>query len=305
MADPLAARLGEVVAQASARLRAAGSESARLDAEVLLAHVLGVDRTTILAHPEVPVAPEQLQRFEELLERRARGEPVAYLRGFKEFHGLAIRVDGRALIPRPESELLVDLGLARARAILTVAPREMDSAPFLVWDVGTGSGALAVVLAVRLRRLGYTGDVRFHLSDLSPDALALAIENAVSHAVAADMTFAQGDLLEAAPAEGRVDLLMANLPYVPSDAVPALPVAASFEPRMALDGGPDGITLIDRLLRGLPDRIADGGMVLLEIGGDQADPVALAVERLLPGWSHTLHADLSGMPRVVQLEPTA
>lgn len=305
MADPPAARLGEVVAKASARLRAAGSESARLDAEVLLAHVLGVDRTTILAHPEVPLVTEPLQRFEQLLVRRARGEPVAYLRGFKEFHGLAIRVDARALIPRPESELLVDLGLARVRALLTASPRARDSAPFLVWDMGTGSGALAVALAVRLRHLGYAGAVRFHLSDLSLDALTLATENAVSHAVADDMTFAQGDLLEAAPAAGRVDLLMANLPYVPSEAVPAQPAAAGFEPRMALDGGLDGLALIDRLLRDLPEHIVAGGTALLEIGGDQADPVALAVERLLPGWSHSLHADLSGMPRVVQLETAA
>src|SRR3990170_5382960 len=138
--------IGELLRAAGQRLRGAGSESARLDAEVLLGHVLGVGRTTLLATPEATVSPAQRAAFQTLLARRASGEPVSYIRGLKEFYGLALSVDRRALIPRPETELLVDLTLARVAQMLTGAPR--DARPVLVWDVGTGSGAICVAVAV-------------------------------------------------------------------------------------------------------------------------------------------------------------
>jgi release factor glutamine methyltransferase len=295
--------VGALLQAATERLRAAGSESARLDAEVLLGHALRVDRTTLLAHPEALVGDGARETFAGALQRRATGEPVAYIRGLKEFHSVALSVDARALIPRPETELLVDLALAHVRAVLTSAPREPGAAPFVAWDVGTGSGAIAVSLAASLRRLGYAGDVRIHASDVSQEALDLALENAAGQGVADLLTFDAGDLLSPAPASGPVDLLIANLPYVASEAVDELPVAASFEPRLALDGGASGLDVIRRLLPGLPAALAEAGLVLLEIGSDQGEALTALVAEVLPGWGVAILEDLSGRPRAARLAP--
>jgi release factor glutamine methyltransferase len=292
----------EALAQAVAALHEAGSESARLDAEVLRGHVLGIDRSGLAAHPEARLGTGQATAFEAALERRRHGEPVAYIRGLKEFYGAAIIVDRRVLIPRPETETLVELALERIRADLTGSPHSRDAGPYVVWDVGTGSGAIPVALAVELRRRRYGDAVRFHVSDISPDAIEVATINAVSHGLADLFTFALGDLLDAVPSPRPVDLLVANLPYVPSEAIPDLPVAASFEPRAALDGGVDGLAVIRRLVVGLPDAVARGGAVLLEVGGDQAGRVEETVAELLPHWSCRIRGDLAGSPRVAHLE---
>ncbi len=294
--------VGALLGEATGRLRRAGSETPRLDAELLLGHVLSVERTTILAHPEAPVGPEPAAAFAACLARRMRGEPIAYIRGLKEFYGLAFSVDGRALIPRPETERLVELAEQRVRGVLSGAPRPDGSEPFRIWDVGTGSGAICVALAVRLRRLGYGGSFQLFASERSRDALELAIENAVGHGVADAITFASGDLLQVPRFPGRVDLVVANPPYVPSDVVPTLPLAASFEPREALDGGPDGLDVVRRLLAGLPDVLLQGGAALIEIGSDQADAARAAAAQALPDWRSQVHADLAGRPRVLQVD---
>ncbi|HET7676957.1 MAG TPA: peptide chain release factor N(5)-glutamine methyltransferase [Candidatus Limnocylindrales bacterium] len=285
-----------------ALLREAGSESPRLDAELLLGHVVGLERSGVLAHLEAPLGEGQRASYEGLLERRAAGEPVAYIRGIKEFFGLAFGVDARALIPRPETERLVELALARITERLTASPRPPGSKPLRVIDVGTGSGAIAVTLAVVLRRRGYGVAVRFVASDTSPEALDLALENAVGHGVGDLIDFRQADLLDpAVQVGGRSDLVVANLPYVPSAVVPELPIAASFEPIVALDGGRDGLDLLRRLMAALPEGVAADGGALLEIASDQADGVRLAAARLLPGWPIEIHADLAGRPRVAEL----
>jgi len=294
--------LRDVLEPAVERLRAAGSESARLDAELLLGHALGMDRTGVLAHPEAPVGDGQRDRFAALLERRAAGEPVAYIRGVKEFYGLAFAVDARALIPRPETETLVELALGRVRASLAAAPRPVGARPFRVLDVGTGSGAVVVALARTLGRAGYGDAVRFTASDRSTDALALAVENAVAHGVADRIDFRVADLLApAVEVDGPVDLVVANLPYVPSADLPSLPIAAHFEPREALDGGSDGLDLVRGLMGELPRVLAPSGSALLEIGSDQVDAALAAAAAALPGWNATIHADLGGRPRVLDL----
>ncbi len=298
---PAQPTVGELLRSAADRLRAAGSETARLDAELLLGNVLHVDRTSLLAHPEAQTGPGQQQAYEEAVARRESGEPVAYIRGTKEFYGLALMVDARALIPRPETELLVDVAMARVREALTEGPRTGDE-PYSVWDVGTGSGAVAVALAVESRQRGYAGYLRIIASDVSPEALALAVENAVGHGVADSIQFVNSDLLTA-PGVGRVDLVLANLPYVPSATVPALPIAASFEPQVALDGGPDGLLYIRRLIDELPDVLDADGVALLEIGSDQVDAVSDAARASLPDRTTRLHADLGGQPRVVEIRP--
>lgn len=298
-------RVGELLTQAVARLTTAGSESARLDAEVLLAWVLGIDRSGLLAHPEAVLSTNQLDTYEAALQRRLRGEPVAYIRGLKEFYGTAIVVDARVLIPRPETETLVELALGRITADLTGAPRPDASEPYRVWDVGTGSGAIPVAIALELRRRRYGAAVHFHVSDISGEARDVATVNVVSHGLAHLFTFAEGDLTDVAPPPpAPVELLTANLPYIPSSLLPELPVAASFEPAAALDGGADGLDLIRRLLPLLPTALASTGAALLEIGGDQAEAVQEAAAALLPAWSCRIHADLSGSPRVAELERT-
>lgn len=293
----------DLLEPAVARLRASGSPSPRLDAELLLGHVLGVDRSAVLAHPEAPVGTGQVVALETAVARRERGEPVAYIRGVKEFYGLALTADARALIPRPETELLVDLAQAWVRARLSSAPRVADAPPLLVLDVGTGSGAIAVALAVTLRRRGYGGAVRLLATDISPEALALAVENAVGHGVADAIEFRRADLGDGigVDGDGTVDLLLANLPYVPSGDLPGLPIAASFEPVIALDGGPDGSRLLTLLIQHLDRAVAPGGLVLLEIGDGQVERTRTLVSESLPGWIFAVHDDLGGTPRVVEL----
>ena len=298
-------RVNELLADATERLEVAGSETGRLDAEVLLAYVLGVDRSGLAAHPEAVLSTGQLDAYEACVERRATGEPVAYIRGMKEFYGTAISVDARVLIPRPETEALVSLALERMRAALSGGSRDFDAEPYLVWDVGAGSGAIGVAIALELRRRRYGQAVRYHASDISAGAREVATINVVSHGLADLFIFAEGDLLDVVPAPSRpVDLLVANLPYIPSGLMADLPVAASFEPATALDGGPDGLDIVRRLLPALPAALAAEGAALLEIGADQGALLADAVAELLPGWTCAIHPDLSGSPRVAELTRT-
>lgn len=294
------ATVRELLDGAVARLREAGSESARLDAELLLAFALDTDRTGVIAHTDAPVGDGAAARFGAALDRRAAGEPVAYIRGVKEFHGLAFGVDPRALIPRPETELLVDLAELEIIRRLTGAPRPTGAPPLAVVDVGVGSGAVAVTLAVLLRRRRMLDEVALAATDISEDALQLARENAVAHAVGDRIEFQNADLLPGAAVKAW-DVVLANLPYVRSDVVPALPIAASFEPALALDGGPDGLRIIDRLLALVPGALAHDGVAMLEIGGDQAVEMRALVAERLPGWSCEIELDLGRLPRVAIL----
>ena len=295
------AQVRELLDIGIARLRESGSETARLDAELLLAHALDTDRTAILAHTDALVGDGAAARYGASLDRRAAGEPVAYIRGIKEFHGLAFGVDPRALIPRPETERLVALAELEIVRRLLGAPRPAGSPPVRVIDVGVGSGAVAVTLAVLLRRRRMLDEVALAATDVSEDALQLARENAVAHAVGDRIEFSAADLLPGSETTPW-DVVAANLPYVRSDAMATLPVAASFEPTTALDGGPDGLAVIRRLLDQLPAALAPGGVALLEIGGDQEAALrALAAERL-PGWSCEVERDLGGLPRVAVIQ---
>jgi release factor glutamine methyltransferase len=295
---------GELLANAVARLRHGGSESPRLDAEVLLAHATGVDRSTVIAHPEAQVGPEAAARFEDGVARRLLGEPVAYIRGIKEFHGIALAVDGRALIPRPETERLVEEVVAETMQRLTVPGRSFETEPVRIADVGTGSGAVAIAVTVELRRrrVPVAETVRILATDVWPDALDLARENAVAHAVADTVTFAEADLLPPElPDHRRLDIVAANLPYVRSEAIAGLPIAASFEPRPALDGGADGLDVVRRLLARLPDVLADDGVALFEIGGDQGTDAPAAADEVLAGWTAAVEPDLAGLPRILRV----
>jgi release factor glutamine methyltransferase len=294
---------GALLREGVDRLHDSGSETARLDAELLLGFAIGVERTVVLAHPEAPVGADAVRTYRAALDRRALGEPVAYIRGLKEFRGLAFRVDRRALIPRPETERLVEL--AFAEVMQRLGALAAGEPTLRVVDVGTGSGAVAVALALALRAARALEAVDILATDVSSDALDLAKENAVAHAVADRIGFAEADLLPVdapgAPSRMPFDLVLANLPYVRHDAIAGLPRAASFEPVAALDGGVDGLEVIDRLLTLLPSVLIEDGVAMLEIGGDQGEAIVRSVGERLPGWSCDVATDLAGLPRVARI----
>ncbi len=283
--------VGAAVREATLRLRDAGSPSPRLDAELLVAHLAGRDRSWLLAHPEEAVMdPVGLS---SAVDRRAAGEPIAYIRGFKEWRSLRIRTDRRALIPRPETELLLDAAITDISARMA-----SGDAPIVAWELGTGSGALAVAIALRFREALALGRLRLVASDLSAEALELAAENLQAQGVESLVDVACADLLGPAGVTlPRPDVVVANLPYVPSAAIHGAAGSLAFEPRTALDGGTDGLDVIRRLLDDLPRRVAPAATVLLEIGHGQAD----ALRRLAGAAPVLVDRDLAGIERVARL----
>jgi release factor glutamine methyltransferase len=268
-----------LLAAATARLSAAGIDSARLDAEVLLAHALGMGRTTLFIRLRDPVAPDTASRLETLLRRRERREPVAYLTGEQEFWSLRFEVSPDVLIPRPETELLVELAL-----------RELPiDQPLRVLDIGTGSGCIAVAIAHERPSVHVTA------VDVSAAALAVALRNAAAHGVTARMTFIESDLFAALPTDARFDVIASNPPYLaPSDAVS--PELAS-EPHNALYAGADGLDIIRRLIVAAPERLQPHGRLLIEIGQGQSDAVLTLVRAA--GFTAEVVPDLAGIPRVL------
>ncbi len=303
MPDAAHPTVAALVRAAAERLAAAGSDSPRLDAELLMGVALGVDRVGVLAHPDAPAGLGAEMAFEGYIARREAGEPVAYIRGFREFHGQAIATDARALIPRPETELLVDEALAAITARLTAAPRPDAMPPLRIADVGTGTGAIAVSLVAALRKRRMDARVAVVAVDISDDALALARENAVGHGVADRMAFRNGDLLPVGDTAYAV--ICANLPYVKTAVMEILAKDLSFEPRLALDGGEDGLDEIRRLLERLPKVLEPDGVALLEIGSDQGESIVAAAASILPGWRCRVQADLAGLPRLAHVERPA
>jgi release factor glutamine methyltransferase len=254
------------------------SETPRLDAELLLAHATGRTRAALLASSERDVEPAAAARFVALVERRACGEPLAYLTGEREFYSLPLAVSPDVLIPRPETELLVELAVAAASMLQQPA----------VLDVGTGSGAIA--LALKQQRPA----ARVTATDLSTAALAIARGNAAR--LALDVRFIESRWFEALGAE-MFDVIVSNPPYVRTADVRG---ALEFEPRLALDGGSDGFDSYRELLAAAPQHLAARGVLLLEHGYDQrAEVTRLAAAS---GWRvAAAHDDLAGMPRVLEL----
>lgn len=272
----------------AAALRAAtqdlqgSSDTAALDAQLLLAQVTGRGRAWLLAHGEAPLTSAQTRRFGDLVARRNAGEPLAYLRRRQAFYRLDFHVSPAVLIPRPESEQLLELALDHAPP---------DFSGTLV-DVGTGSGALGISFAAARPR------ARVILTDLCPAALAVARINAARHGV--KPVFRQGDLLQPLPARGqKVDIIMANLPYVRRGDLPQLAVSR-YEPQVAMDGGGDGMDLIRLLLRDLPRVCAPGALALLEIGMQQGAEALRLARSLRPRQAEVLQ-DLAGLERVLRV----
>jgi release factor glutamine methyltransferase len=276
------------------------SESARLEAEILLAHILGLSRADLYAYPELTLPTDQLTDYQALINRRLRGEPLPYLTGQIEFYGLDFAVDARVLVPRSETETLVDLALKTLRSAHRHCKRSGAGPPLApaptfrlsLADVGTGSGCVAVALAV------HAPHVHIYALDLSTDALAVARTNAARHGVVDRITFLESDLLTALPE--AVDLIVANLPYVATDEWSMLPPeVGKHEPPLALDGGPGGLSVIRRLLDQATAQLRPSGALLAEIGASQGLAVLRMAHHAFPGADITLHADLAGRDRVL------
>ncbi|MFZ0042886.1 MAG: peptide chain release factor N(5)-glutamine methyltransferase [Solirubrobacteraceae bacterium] len=269
-----ATSVSEAVAWGRRRLDGAGTDTPRLDAEVLLAFVLGVDRARLVIDSAFRLAAPQLDRFRGLVERRAAHEPVAYILGRRDFRYLTLTVDRRVLIPRPETELLVEVGL-------TVG------AGARVLDVGTGSGAVALALKQERPDLIVSG------VDVSPDALAVARANGL--ALGLDVQFVVSDLLEGVG--GGFDAVLANLPYVASGAPLPLDVA-DYEPGLALYAGADGLDVVRRLVSEVGEMSPRPALLALEIGPEQAASVSGLVAGV--GFASVeMRRDLAGLERVV------
>ena len=277
--------VGEILRLGTRLLQAASSPSARLDAEVLLGHVLGLRRVDLYAYPDRTLTPEEEAAYQTLLERRSRQEPVSYLRQQKEFYGLTFFVDRRVLIPRPETEVLVERTLTRAQ--------EMGRADLVLADIGTGSGCIAVALAWHLP------GARLYATDISPEALEVAGENVRRHGLLERVTLLHGDLC--APLPEAVDLLVSNPPYTVWETLPA--GITAYEPRVALDGGADGLDIYRRLLPQVPSALKAGGHALLEVGDGQARAVFALVEQVCPQAARWTWPDDSGNERVVEFRP--
>lgn len=278
--------IDEVIAEAAGVLGGAGVGEARREAGSLLAHIINRDRTFLLTHGDETLPPDALPLFRQLIARRAAGEPFQYIVGRQEFYGLDFEVTPDVLIPRPETELLVEttLKLLRGRP----APR--------ICDVGTGSGCVAVTLLHERR------DARGVALDISPAALEVATRNAARHNVGERLSLLHSDCFAALdPAGERFAAVVSNPPYVAESHLAGLQrEVRDHEPRVALTPGGDGLKVIRRLLHDAPQFLAAGGHLVFEIGFDQHEAVGALIDPRV--WTLLdVHEDLQGIPRIVAL----
>ncbi|MYB77781.1 MAG: peptide chain release factor N(5)-glutamine methyltransferase [Chloroflexi bacterium] len=287
----------DALAWASRRLEINGIASCALDARILLRHALGYSDLDV-ARGTTSLSEEQDATFRELISRRAQSEPVAYIIGKKEFMGLEFAVDQRVLVPRPETELLVEKTLALFGSTYGSAPPPTtvlsDESHPLIADIGTGSGAIAVSLSKHLPR------ATVYATDISADALAVAQESSVAHDVAGRIVFIQGHFLQTLPRP--VHAIVCNPPYIPQEEITGLERdVRDYEPTVALSGGTDGLDAYRSIIPDLSTYLLPGGFALFEIGFDQAAALRALAARHLPGARVDVYQDLAGFDRVVQV----
>ena len=278
--------LRTVIQDTHQKLEAAGIPDARLEAEVLVMNVMRMARQNIFGEQDTEVSEEQQAALDELLERRYNREPLAYLLGQREFYGINVMLTPAVLIPRPETEGLVEHALF-------MALMGMESTDLIIADVGTGSGAIAINLAIHLPA------AKIFAVDVADEVLDVAAFNIRAHGVSERVTLGIGDLLE--PVPEPIDLIVANLPYIPTDRISTLQPEVRQEPALALDGGPDGLDLIRRLLTQAESKLKDSGIILLEMDPDQIPVVQELVIQHFPEGSTSVEEDLAGMDRILTI----
>jgi release factor glutamine methyltransferase len=279
--------LGHALGEATRRLAVRDRDEARYDATLLLAHVLGREPAWLLAHDDVTLSHDERERIDAALTRRERGEPVPYIIGTAGFYGRTFAVDSRVLVPRPETELAIDFVVAHARRS-NVIPR--------ICDVGTGSGAIALTLALELSEAHVTA------IEISEPALAVARGNAAAFGIADRVRFVCGDGLHAREDGERFTSIVANLPYVRTVDLAAVPDPTAFEPRLALDGGADGLDAYRALLLAAPGALAPGGLLVMEAGPDTIPPLAALARVAFPNASVATARDLAAIERFVVVD---
>ncbi len=295
------ATVGEALRAAVLRLRAGGSRSPRLDAELLLADALDVDRITLFRAPDRRLDGNQAERFERLVRRREAREPVAYIRGRRAFRTIELEVTPAVLIPRPETETLVDVALEvlaaaplRARAPGSPGEAAEGICEPLALDVGTGSGCIALALAAE------NPFVRVVAVDVDEAAVEVARRNTERLGLAGRVDVLHGDLLAGLPCTQRYDLIVSNPPYIPDAEYATLePNVREYEPRLALHGGHDGLDVYRRLIPTAAGRLRPGGVLALEVGVGAAAVVGALLGAAGSYEPAAVRADLAGTPRVV------
>ena len=275
--------LGAVIRQTHETLESAGIPDARLEAEILLINILQVPRHRIYAFQEQELTSQEEEILARLLERRLKREPLAYILGHKEFYGVDLAVRAGALIPRPETELLVEQTLFMSLV-------HMERGQMVIAEPGTGSGAISINLAIHLPM------ARIYATELYQEALEVAEYNINRHNVADRVTLLQGDLLE--PVPEMADIIVANLPYISSDAVPNLQPEVQWEPREALDGGVDGLDIIKRMMHQAQHRLKQSGVMVLEIDPHQMQSLEELALEIFPGANISVEQDLARLNRI-------
>ena len=278
--------LGDAVEQTHHTLKEGGIPDPRLEAELLLTNLLKVSRHQIFAFQEHELTPHQKNGLTKAVERRIKREPLAYIIGYKEFYEVSLAVGPGVMIPRPETELLVEHALATSRI-------SIGDAQLVIAEPGTGSGCISINLALQL-------SARVYATELSEDALKLAQMNIQQHKVGDRVTLLQGDLLE--PVPEVIDIIVANLPYICSGEIPNLSPEIQWEPRTALDGGHDGLDVIRRMLHQAYAKLKTGGVIMLEIGPQQVEHLREFALDLFPGSSIRTYEDLSHQERLFVIE---
>ncbi len=281
-------------------LRDGGVLEFRVEAEVLLRHVLGIDRSeflTLVYGSDLGLTDSQSLQLQSLLTRRLSGEPLAYIVGHREFYGLDLHVTDDVLIPRQETELLVDIVLEFYRKARRGRFQTCPYQPMVV-DVGTGSGGLALAIATHARTANLVA------TDISQDALDVARRNAINLGLSDRVEFIHGDMLSSI--KGPIDVIVSNPPYIPSDEIEGLAVEVRQEPRIALDGGIDGLDPLRRLFAQTSGKLATGGVLIVELMPEQMDRAEkLAVETMGHGIEVTSHKDLMGNKRALVVRRSA
>ncbi len=284
----------ELLKTSAEYLESKGIENPRLEAEILLSHALKANRIDLYLSFDKPVNTQELNAFRSLLKRRAGREPVQYITGHKEFWSLDFKINRHVLIPRPETELLVEEAIAIARNI------DPDEHPIRILDIGTGCGAIAISLAKELKN----GII--YATDISKEAMLVAKENAKTYEVERNITFLNGYLFEpVSDKTGLFDLILSNPPYIPtSDFMKLPPEIRDFEPRDALHGGEDGLEIIAPIISNAPHYLRNGGWLLFEVGEGQWKKVFRLIERTGQFNPPSVIKDYSGIERVVKAQKT-
>ncbi len=284
--------LRNVIQETHRTLESAGIPDARLEAEVMVMDVMRMPRQSIFAEQESQVSEQQQQSLNAIVERRLTREPLAYILNYREFYGVNLLVNPDVLIPRPETETMVEHALF-------MALMGMESRELVIADIGTGTGAIAINLAIHLPA------ARIYATDAYDATLDVAAYNIRMHNVADRITLLKGDLLE--PLPEPVDVIAANLPYLPTDRIPTLQPEVQWEPIAALDGGPGGIDLIGRLLKqaAAGDRIKPHGVILLELDPEQIPEARLLATNAFPDAEITVELDLARLDRLLVVSLSA